>query len=238
MNLRFVTLASPLAILFALAAPARGEDQPGLSIVLPQDAGAPAGAIPAPTSEDTSGEPARAGLLRGPGWFRAPAAANPVPPTASIESAELPATPETEPNAARTNPPPRTWLQRLRDRRISQLERQVQRLRESQQESQQASAAESAPADGVRVPPAPLFRRSTPAAEPDGLDLEIDLGQPLDVQLNQPANPAPQGPSGAARQPASSDSAPSPPNNLGIALPPLSPPSAPLPALQMRFLNE
>lgn len=135
--------------------------------------------------------------------------------------------------------PPRTLIQRIRDRRLKQLEKQAERLR-------QISAAE----DGQ----APTGRESANPHGPQNPDLQIDLGAPVDAPGRLPAHPSPPdapasllGPSAVWQPAVPAPAAGSPPVELNppagpplevnIELPGDVEPPQPKPALQGRARN-
>ncbi len=131
---------------------------------------------PSPSAEDASPPRSPPGLWRNPGSLRTPDAT----PRSGREA--VPSEPSPEATAGANNAdqppaaqPPRTWMQRIRDRRLAQLEKQAERLRElSQQDSQRpAGARNSANPNGRENP-----------------DLQIDLGMPLDAPEPANADPA------------------------------------------------
>lgn len=132
--------------------------------------------------------------------------------------------------------PPRTLIQRIRERRLAQLEKQAERLR-------QLSAAEDRPA--------PAGRESTNLNGPENPDLQIDIGVPVDAPAAPAANPSPLdapasllGPSAvwppavpapAAVSPPTELNPPAdPPREVNIELPSDVEPPQPKPALQGR----
>jgi len=115
------------------------------------------------------------------------------------------------PDAGRpsTDQPQRTLIQRIRERRLAQLEKQAERLR-------QLSAGENSSAPSRRG-----------SANPNGLenpDVQIDLGTPVDSPRSSSANPLPDD----APQPLLGPSAVGPPSNprsaAGTPSPELNPP--------------
>jgi len=146
------------------------------------------------------------------------------------------ATDAAQPPAAQ---PPRTLIQRIRDRRLAQLEKQAQRLREmSQQEGQR-------PADA---------RNHVNPNGPENPDLQIDLGLPLDALDPANASPPPYDAFSAPREthPVWSPDRPAPPAeprppelnppadppiDIQIDLPADLEPPQPKPAIQARVRN-
>lgn len=108
-----------------------------------------------------------------------------------------------------TDQPQRTLIQRIRERRLAQLEKQAERLR-------QLSAGGN--------PPAPSRRGSANPNGPVNPDVQIDLGTPVDSPRNAPANPSPDD----APQPLLEPSAIGPPSiprpAAGTPSPELNPP--------------
>lgn len=167
MNLRIMTiggifslaLGAPLAPLAAnapgtVASPPRAPYRGSLP-------GAAADRAPAPTAAASVASRATRGLWSNPGWGQ--------PPEASAETGSdaVPYSPSIPPMAgdAPAAPPSRTLVQRMRDRRIIQLEKQAQRLREM-------SLQDGQPLLGVRGNP--------DLVGPETSDLQIDLGVPQD----------------------------------------------------------
>jgi hypothetical protein len=133
--------------------------------------------VPTPSAAETSPLRSPPGLWRNPGLLRTPEG----PPRSGVSVApgtpSPPATVEAndgvQPPAA---PPARTLIQRIRDRRLTQLEKQAQRLRElSLQDGQRPSDA----------------RNSANPNGPENPDLQIDIGLPLDAPDSASANPPP-----------------------------------------------
>jgi hypothetical protein len=130
-------------------------------------------------------------------------------------------------------------IQRIRERRLAQLEKQAQRLRElSQQEGPR-------PADA---------RNGVNPNGPENPDLQIDIGLPLDAPDPANANPPPSDASSAPREthPAWSPDRPTPPAearppelnppadppiDIQIDLPADLEPPQPKPAIQARLRN-
>lgn len=126
-------------------------------------------------------------LWRNPGTLRSPAALDrpgvPLPRSDAVTSAD-PVESEAHPSAGVQTP--RTLIQRIRERRLAQLERQAERLREMSHR------------DG------PLASGTLRNADPNGpenLDLQIDLGVPTDAPSDAEEYLPLIGPAAAAEEP-------------------------------------
>jgi hypothetical protein len=131
---------------------------------------------PSPSAEDASPPRSPPGLWRNPGTLRTPdgpaTSGRGVVPSEPSPAAIAGAHDADQPPAAQ---PPRTWLQRMRDRRLAQLEKQAERLRElSQQDGQRPAGSRNSVNPNGRENP----------------DLQIDLGMPLDAPEPANADPA------------------------------------------------
>ncbi len=169
--------------------------------------------VPAPSAADASP------LRSPPGWWRNPASLQipEAPPRSAIDVAPSGPSPSASADASGggqppATQPPRSLIQRIRERRLVQLEKQAQRLRElSQQDGQRPSDA----------------RTSVNPNGPENPDLQIDLGLPSDGSDPSNANPPPYGDFSAPRDthPVWSPNRPTPPTD---AVPlELNPPSDP-----------
>lgn len=128
--------------------------------------------FPAPPAGNASPPRSPPGLWRNPGSLRTPDGPTrfgmDTVPSVPSPSAAAAANNAGQPSASQ---PPRTLIQRIRDRRLAQLEKQAERLRElSQQDSQRPAG------DGNSADP----------NGPENPDLQIDLGMPPDAP--DPAN--------------------------------------------------
>jgi len=215
MNIRIMTISSAFAAAWAVLAAMAAADERGAAFnplrspdrtVAAEDVPPPFPPQPLPATGETRGSPQ--GFWRNPGWLRSSAPSTEPgtvrAPDATAPSAALPA-------AGPAPPPPaasRTLIQRIRDRRLAQLEKQAERLR-------QLSAAEDRQA--------PSGRGSANPNGPENPDLQIDLGAPVDA----PGEPAPPD-APAASLLSSPDWPPGPPAPRAATPPPeLNPPAEP-----------
>ncbi len=197
-------------------------------------------AFSSPSATEASPPRSPPNLWRNPGSLRTPDeparsdmdAASNAPSTTAAPGA----TDAAQPPAAQ---PPRTLIQRIRDRRLAQLEKQAQRLRElSQPEGPR-------PADP---------QTSVNPNGPENSDLQIDVGLPLDAPDPANANPlssdafsaprethpvwSPDRPrSPAAARPPELNPPADPPIDIQIDLPADIEPPQPKPAIQARLRN-
>jgi hypothetical protein len=190
-----------------------------------------------PPTEDASPPRSPPGLWRNPGSLRTaeemiPSGRDAAPHNASTAGADG----HNPPTAAQ---PPRTLIQRIRDRRLAQLEKQAERLRElSQQDGQHpAGAGNSVNLNGPANP-----------------DLQIDLGMPQNASDSANAYPPPSDAFSAPHEtrPVWSPNRPTPPADASPPElnPPVDPPidiqidvpgnpepPQPKPAIQARIRN-
>lgn len=195
---------------------------------------------PAPSAAAPSPLRSPPGLWRNPGLLRTPeghsTSSVDVAPDTPSPSATADATHAGQPPASQ---PPRTLIQRIRERRLAQLEKQAQRLRELAQEEGQR------PSD---------TRNSVNPNGPENPDLQIDLGMPLDAPDPTNTNPPPSNVFSAPRdmhpvwtpdrRTLPTDAVPSelnppadPPIEIQIDLPDAAEPPQPKPTFQARIRN-
>ena len=227
MNMRMMTIRSLFAAACAIAAAMLPAADRGLVInPLRNPVRNPAAEAANPGSHPD--------LWRNPGQLR-PADTLPDPDAEQAHhdtgpAAAAPASGGGQPPAER---PPRTLIQRIRERRLAQLEKQAERLR-------QLSAAEDRQA--------PAGRGSTNPNGPENPDLQIDIGVPVDAPAADPSPPdapasllglsavwPPAVPAPAAVSPPTEWNPPAdPPREVTIELPGDVEPPQPKPALQGR----
>jgi len=128
--------------------------------------------MPAPPADVAEPHRSPPGLWRNPSFLQTPE----MPPRSGAEVAPGNALPPAAASGPEASQPSRTLIQRLRERRLAQLEKQAQRLRElAQQEG-------TRPTDG---------QGNDNPNGPVNADIQIDLGGPLDESASPHANPAP-----------------------------------------------
>ncbi|NLF72713.1 MAG: hypothetical protein GX575_27070 [Candidatus Anammoximicrobium sp.] len=170
---------------------------------------------PPPTAEDAPPRPSPP--WRNPNWFRpsGPAGAPGVEraPRGTAPAATIPERDAGRPPAAA---PPRSLIQRIRERRLAQLEKQAERIR-------QLNAGENRPG--------PDERGIADPNGPENPDLQIDLGVPPDAPGPPAANPGlPEAPAGPPELPLHWSPAPPVPSASPAPPDPPAPPLPPLPA--------
>lgn len=246
MNIRMMTISSVFAAAWAILVAATAADErdaPTNPLRNPDrtaDVDDVLRSFP-PQPPSATGETPRSpqGFWRNPGWLRSSAAStapgDDLMPDATAPSAATPGDAAGEPPVA----PPRTLIQRIRERRLAQLEKQAARLR-------QLSAGENRQG--------PDGRGSADPNGPENPDLQIDLGVPVDAPGQPtasllPPHPPAMSPAPSAEwppgPPAPATAAPptelnppaDPPIEINIDLPSDIEPPQPKPALQSRVRN-
>ncbi len=184
MNFRMMTISGVLVVAWAIPAGMVAADEHGPITNLLRDPGPGSAAENALRPSPTTPLAAEAqGPRSQPGFWRSSSGDRPgdsprvrvadrSPPAEAASRAPL-ANGTPQPPAAQ---PPRTWLQRIRERRISQLEKQAERLRQLEQRENQH---------------APGGRSAETINGPENPDLQIDLGSPVDAPGGPTAGPAP-----------------------------------------------
>jgi len=170
MNLRIVTIGSVFFLALAGQRWISAADQHGITSNPLRGSGRDAmsenGLHPfAASQENTSPPRSPPEFWRNPGSLRTDLFRSDRPLNGASMSAD-PAVHDTQPRSDAQ--PPRTLIQRIRDRRLMQLEKQAERLRElSERDAQRPDGA----------------RHSADPNGPENVDLQIDLGIPADACL-------------------------------------------------------
>ncbi len=219
MNIRIMTISSAFAAAWAVLAAMAAADERGAAFnplcspdrtVAAEDVPPPFPPQPPPATGETPRSPPS--FWRNPGWLRFSA---PSTEPGTVRTPDATAPSATPPAAGAVPAPPaasRTLIQRIRDRRLAQLEKQAERLR-------QLSAAEDRqPLSG---------RGNSNPNGPENPDLQIDLGAPVAAPGEPTAAPAP--PEAPAASLLSSPDWPPGPRAPPTATPPpeLNPPAEP-----------